>query len=234
MWIFLLLQLCNRFSISTHSRTSCTWFSATNFLLFFFFFSFYYLAHYWPSDQPPRSCSLVGRVGNKKVSYLNYISEHKLLVSPFTNRSSHLQLLSPHGGISCPSPAVPGQVDLFYIDFDFTNELINCKKHLHPFKLCHRGPFSLLNIIFSVSICRFWTHLIMAYAFSFWTCYLLYKEYDIVASMRLHFLASERRRPDQFTVSLIVVFIIISLQQDDYHHLFFFLKYWDGNGKWQV
>lgn len=64
----------------------------------------------------------------------------------------------------------------------------------------------------------------MAYAFSFWTCYLLYKEYDIVASMRLHFLASERRRPDQFTVSLIVVVIIISLQQDDYHHLFFFLN----------
>ncbi|XXG90569.1 hypothetical protein AAC387_Pa12g2302 [Persea americana] len=47
---------------------------------------------------------------------------------------------------------------------------------------------------------RFWTHLVMAYAFSFWTCYMLYKEYGIVASMRLHFLASEHRRPDQFTV----------------------------------
>ncbi|RDX62634.1 CSC1-like protein, partial [Mucuna pruriens] len=47
---------------------------------------------------------------------------------------------------------------------------------------------------------RFWTHLVMAYAFTFWTCYILKKEYQIVASMRLHFLASERRRPDQFTV----------------------------------
>lgn len=48
--------------------------------------------------------------------------------------------------------------------------------------------------------CRFWAHMIMAYVFTFWTCYVLRKEYERVASMRLHFLASERRRPDQFTV----------------------------------
>ncbi|KAK6133365.1 hypothetical protein DH2020_032875 [Rehmannia glutinosa] len=47
---------------------------------------------------------------------------------------------------------------------------------------------------------RFWTHIVMAYAFTFWTCYTLRKEYATVATMRLHFLASERRRPDQFTV----------------------------------
>ncbi|KAI3456514.1 hypothetical protein Pfo_013177 [Paulownia fortunei] len=47
---------------------------------------------------------------------------------------------------------------------------------------------------------RLWTHIIMAYAFTFWTCYTLRKEYETVATMRLHFLASERRRPDQFTV----------------------------------
>ncbi|XP_065876173.1 CSC1-like protein At3g21620 [Euphorbia lathyris] len=47
---------------------------------------------------------------------------------------------------------------------------------------------------------RFWTHLVMAYAFTLWTCYVLKKEYEIVASMRLHFLASAHRRPDQFTV----------------------------------
>ncbi|KAL7200621.1 hypothetical protein ACSBR1_032528 [Camellia fascicularis] len=47
---------------------------------------------------------------------------------------------------------------------------------------------------------RFWAHLVMAYVFSFWTCYVLYKEYKIVATLRLHFLASENRRPDQFTV----------------------------------
>ncbi|MQM12252.1 hypothetical protein Taro_045168 [Colocasia esculenta] len=47
---------------------------------------------------------------------------------------------------------------------------------------------------------RFWAHLVMAYAFTFWTCYVLLKEYEKVASMRLHFLASDGRRPDQFTV----------------------------------
>ncbi|KAL2473469.1 Calcium permeable stress-gated cation channel 1 [Forsythia ovata] len=47
---------------------------------------------------------------------------------------------------------------------------------------------------------RFWTHVVMAYAFTFWTCYILRKEYETIAAMRLHFLASERRRPDQFTV----------------------------------
>ncbi|KAH7859717.1 hypothetical protein Vadar_004645 [Vaccinium darrowii] len=47
---------------------------------------------------------------------------------------------------------------------------------------------------------RFWAHLMMAYVFTFWTCYVLKKEYEKVASMRLHFLQSEHRRPDQFTV----------------------------------
>ncbi|KAF5728567.1 hypothetical protein HS088_TW21G00715 [Tripterygium wilfordii] len=47
---------------------------------------------------------------------------------------------------------------------------------------------------------RFWTHIVMAYAFTFWTCYVLLREYETVATMRLQFLASERRRPDQFTV----------------------------------
>ncbi|XP_022759043.1 CSC1-like protein At3g21620 isoform X2 [Durio zibethinus] len=47
---------------------------------------------------------------------------------------------------------------------------------------------------------RFWTHLVMAYAFTFWTCYMLKREYEIVAAMRLYFLASEQQRPDQFTV----------------------------------
>ncbi|KAK9715036.1 hypothetical protein RND81_06G138600 [Saponaria officinalis] len=47
---------------------------------------------------------------------------------------------------------------------------------------------------------RFWAHIVMEYAFTFWTCYVLYKEYATVTSMRLQFLASEKRRPDQFTV----------------------------------
>ncbi|XP_028755293.1 calcium permeable stress-gated cation channel 1 [Neltuma alba] len=47
---------------------------------------------------------------------------------------------------------------------------------------------------------RLWGHIIVAYAFTFWTCYVLLKEYEKVAIMRLQFLAAEKRRPDQFTV----------------------------------
>lgn len=47
---------------------------------------------------------------------------------------------------------------------------------------------------------RFFVHISMEYLFTLWTCYMLYKEYDRVASMRLNFLASQRRRVEQFTV----------------------------------
>ncbi|KAL5225429.1 hypothetical protein ABZP36_012068 [Zizania latifolia] len=47
---------------------------------------------------------------------------------------------------------------------------------------------------------RFFIHLLMAYVFTFWTCFMLYKEYINVAFMRLHFLASQKRCADQFTV----------------------------------
>ncbi|ONK62771.1 uncharacterized protein A4U43_C07F7970 [Asparagus officinalis] len=47
---------------------------------------------------------------------------------------------------------------------------------------------------------RFWAHLVMAYVFTFWTFYVLHKEYKIIATRRLHYLASATRRPDQFTV----------------------------------
>ncbi|KDO54267.1 hypothetical protein CISIN_1g018945mg [Citrus sinensis] len=58
------------------------------------------------------------------------------------------------------------------------------------------GSWAFLGNVFFK---RFWTHLVMAYVFTFWTCYVLKREYEIVAAMRLHFLASEHRRPDQFT-----------------------------------
>ncbi|KAL8232839.1 hypothetical protein R6Q57_002617 [Mikania cordata] len=47
---------------------------------------------------------------------------------------------------------------------------------------------------------RLYAHIVMAYVFTFWTCYALYNEYMIVAKMRLQFIAAQRRRPDQFTV----------------------------------
>ncbi|XP_071706595.1 calcium permeable stress-gated cation channel 1-like [Rutidosis leptorrhynchoides] len=47
---------------------------------------------------------------------------------------------------------------------------------------------------------RFYTHVVMAYVVTFWTCFALKKEYETIANMRLHFMQSEKRRPDQFTV----------------------------------
>ncbi|KAD4584476.1 hypothetical protein E3N88_22093 [Mikania micrantha] len=47
---------------------------------------------------------------------------------------------------------------------------------------------------------RLYAHIVMAYVFTFWTCYALYNEYMIVAKMRLQFIAAQSRRPDQFTV----------------------------------
>ncbi|KAF8033537.1 hypothetical protein BT93_D2204 [Corymbia citriodora subsp. variegata] len=47
---------------------------------------------------------------------------------------------------------------------------------------------------------RFFVHIGLEYLFTIWTCLMLYKEYDNVASMRLHFLASKGRRVEQFTV----------------------------------
>ncbi|WCJ20277.1 ERD (early-responsive to dehydration stress) family protein [Euphorbia peplus] len=47
---------------------------------------------------------------------------------------------------------------------------------------------------------RYWTHIVIAYAVTFWTCFVLLKEYEKVANMRLDFISSERRRPNQFTV----------------------------------
>ncbi|WVZ11219.1 hypothetical protein V8G54_015749 [Vigna mungo] len=47
---------------------------------------------------------------------------------------------------------------------------------------------------------RFFVHIALEYLFTLWICFLLYKEYDYVATMRLHFMASQRRRVEQFTV----------------------------------
>ncbi|GKB96221.1 calcium permeable stress-gated cation channel 1-like protein [Tanacetum coccineum] len=47
---------------------------------------------------------------------------------------------------------------------------------------------------------KFYAHVAMAYAITIWTCFSLKKEYETIANMRLHFVQSEKRRPDQFTV----------------------------------
>lgn len=47
---------------------------------------------------------------------------------------------------------------------------------------------------------KFFVHIAMEYFFTFWTCFMLYKEYGRVATMRLKFLASQDRHAEQFTV----------------------------------
>ncbi|XP_047341318.1 CSC1-like protein At1g32090 [Impatiens glandulifera] len=47
---------------------------------------------------------------------------------------------------------------------------------------------------------RFFVHISLEYLFTFWTCFMLYKEYNTVMSMRLKFLAAQRKRAEQFTV----------------------------------
>ncbi|KAL8143745.1 hypothetical protein V2J09_016777 [Rumex salicifolius] len=47
---------------------------------------------------------------------------------------------------------------------------------------------------------RYWVHILMSYIFTYWTLYVLYKEYEIITALRLRFLATSERRPDQFTV----------------------------------
>ncbi|OMO87830.1 hypothetical protein CCACVL1_08742 [Corchorus capsularis] len=49
---------------------------------------------------------------------------------------------------------------------------------------------------------RFFVHIGLEYLFTFYICYMLYKEYDNIATMRLQFLASQRRRAEQFTVTV--------------------------------
>ncbi|KAK6129929.1 hypothetical protein DH2020_036323 [Rehmannia glutinosa] len=58
---------------------------------------------------------------------------------------------------------------------------------------------------------KFFVHISMEYLFTFWACYMLYKEYDRVATMRLNFLASQGRRAEQFTAAVIPFHIYYKL-----------------------
>lgn len=74
--------------------------------------------------------------------------------------------------------------------------------------LCLCRFFQMKSLSYSF---RFWAHVMMAYVFTFWTFYILYKEYKTISTMRLHFLASENRRPDQFTVGAIRILLTINV-----------------------
>ncbi|KAM7495225.1 hypothetical protein LguiB_029834 [Lonicera macranthoides] len=115
-------------------------------------------------------------------------------------RPSHIAWLEPYGPI-LPFPVtlkvfVPIAMVAFTImvPVNWTNRTLEHSNLTYS----DLDKLSISNI--PIGSLRFWTHLIMAYVFTFWTCYVLKSEYEIIASMRLHFLASEHRRPDQFTV----------------------------------
>ncbi|XP_010539247.1 PREDICTED: calcium permeable stress-gated cation channel 1 [Tarenaya hassleriana] len=84
------------------------------------------------------------------------------------------------------------------VPVNWTNNTLQLAKELKNVTSSDIDKLSISNIAEGSD--RFWTHIVMAYAFTFWTCYMLMKEYETIANMRLQFLASEGRRPDQFTV----------------------------------
>ncbi|KZV16065.1 hypothetical protein F511_26194 [Dorcoceras hygrometricum] len=84
------------------------------------------------------------------------------------------------------------------VPVNWTNNTLAISEALDKLEYSDIDKLSISNIPYGSK--RFWTHIVMAYTFTFWTCYTLRKEYAAVAAMRLQFLASERRRPDQFTV----------------------------------
>ncbi|KAK8502185.1 hypothetical protein V6N11_057979 [Hibiscus sabdariffa] len=57
-----------------------------------------------------------------------------------------------------------------------------------------------LAFLMSYGLFRFFVHIGLQYLFTVYICYMLYKEYDNIAMMRLQFLASQSRRAEQFTV----------------------------------
>ncbi|KAG6755776.1 hypothetical protein POTOM_039181 [Populus tomentosa] len=84
------------------------------------------------------------------------------------------------------------------VPVNYTNDTLEAAQKVSNVTASDIDKLSISNVPLKSQ--RFWTHIVMAYAFTFWTCYVLLKEYEKVASMRLHFLSSEGRRPDQFTV----------------------------------
>ncbi|KAJ0018242.1 hypothetical protein Pint_09803 [Pistacia integerrima] len=102
--------------------------------------------------------------------------------------SMGLKIFVPIGVLAC---AVLAPVN-------FTNSTLGEKAKQWKVTSSDIDKLSTSNIPFKSE--RFWAHIVLAYVFTFWTCYMLMKEYEKVSAMRLQFLAAERRRPDQFTV----------------------------------
>ncbi|KAG5246691.1 calcium permeable stress-gated cation channel [Salix suchowensis] len=84
------------------------------------------------------------------------------------------------------------------VPVNYTNNALEAVKMVANVTASDIDKLSISNIPLKSQ--RLWTHIVMAYAFTFWTCYVLLREYEKVALMRLQFLSLESRRLDQFTV----------------------------------
>ncbi|ESQ55963.1 hypothetical protein EUTSA_v10024504mg [Eutrema salsugineum] len=84
------------------------------------------------------------------------------------------------------------------VPVNWTNKGLDRLKHSN-LTYSDIDKLSLSNIP-NGSASRFWVHLCMAYVITFWTCFMLKREYQNIALMRLQFLANDQMRPNQFTV----------------------------------
>ncbi|CAM6101640.1 unnamed protein product [Calypogeia fissa] len=77
-------------------------------------------------------------------------------------------------------------------------ELAHEQRKHHDFTYSSLDTITISNIRNKSS--RLWAHLIAAYLYTIWTCWLLFRLYRNVVILRFAFHASEEKRPDQFTV----------------------------------
>ncbi|BAF18422.1 calcium permeable stress-gated cation channel 1 [Oryza sativa Japonica Group] len=152
-------------------------------------------------DSPVSSGAAVQKVVNLNMrSYLKFLSwmpaalkmpEDELINHAGLDSAVYLRIYLTGIKIFVPISILASLV-LFPVNW--TNDTLDSMKVVHS-KI---DKLSISNIPYGSN--RFVTHLVMAYAVTFWTCYVLFREYEIITTMRLRFLASEKRRPDQFTV----------------------------------
>ncbi|KAL6197886.1 hypothetical protein ACLB2K_027678 [Fragaria x ananassa] len=155
-------------------------------------------------DSPTRSGTFVSKFVNldyrSYVRFLNWMPaalnmpEPELIDHAGLDSAVYLRIYLIGLKIFVPIALVASAI---LIPVNWTNNTLDIDAKINNITSSDIDRLSISNIPDNSE--RLWTHIVLAYAFTFWTCYVLKKEYEKVASMRLHFLATEKRRPDQFT-----------------------------------
>ncbi|KAF4372586.1 hypothetical protein F8388_027259 [Cannabis sativa] len=156
-------------------------------------------------SSPSRSGTLVGRVVNLDFrSYLRFLNwmpdalkmpEPELIDHAGLDSAVYLRIYLIGLKIFVPIAFLAWTI---LVPVNWTNDALQILDLTKNATSSDIDKLSISNI--ETGSKRLWTHIVMAYVFTFWTCYVLLREYEVVASMRLQFLATEKRRPDQFTV----------------------------------